>query len=269
MAHYDTPSKLPSFLSNLYKKYGLKYIAQKIRILLAIFVICFLALKYSLPILPHWIFPLLFYLGIAITFFCICLTIYILFLMLFSPNKINMNDNSSGVIAVLTIAKIIADKDKEMLKHIKIVFTDFEEYGLLGALILRIKLMFRRNLKEILIVNFDGVGQGSKLYLQSSEEDIRNRLVVNYLHEYNIIKEKAGAATDYDMLIGCNRIGISVLEKATKKDGQYYMPNIHTAHDTEIDQEQVAMISKDMARFVSDYIKSKRKNPSSSQGGKL
>lgn len=256
LAHYDTPPQMPfPRLSNcILRKFGHGYSYD---IIFGIAIASFIVLIYFFisNTFSHSDFikdyP-------KISFLAIIAIQFILYLLL-TPNKNNMNDNSSGVIATLAIIKKISDIDKELLKSIKVVFTDFEELGLFGAR--KLKKDLKNNLDNKLIINFDGVGIGTHIYVQplNSFNQSRNTLVKDYLSEYQIIKDKIRATSDYDIFKEYHSLGITFLNKASK-EMCYYVPNYHTPQDTKLDIEQIEDFSAKMAQFLVDHINKRKSN---------
>ncbi|MDR3345119.1 MAG: Zn-dependent exopeptidase M28 [Oscillospiraceae bacterium] len=76
-------------------------------------------------------------------------------------NKFNFNDNTSGCIALLTIADAIAKEHPELRDDIAIVFFDKEESGLIGSKKFNQTLqgsLSQEELSKKLLLNFDCVG---------------------------------------------------------------------------------------------------------------
>ncbi|SCM82923.1 conserved hypothetical protein [uncultured Sporomusa sp.] len=250
MAHYDTAPKLPlsRFINSIYEKVGVGNWRTYIGYFL--YYVIIIGLNVSvLWLLNSWFSH--------VWFFIYIVGFIIFFFLRANPN--NMNDNSSGVIAVLTIAKILCSSDKNIMKHIKIVLTDFEEWGKHGAKKLRRELL-TKGLENRLIINFDGVGNGTFLNLVPISKDnlLRKYLLDNYPGKYRVIEEKVIAGSDYDVFKAYNAIGINFLEMA-QIQGKYYMPNIHTSRDIEINEKQLAEFTNDVAQFLISYIKEIRK----------
>lgn len=257
LAHYDTPPQMPfSDKSNQYLEkfghgyiYNLKMIVRLMGCLLSIpLILMFFLLNFANVTIEY----------IIASFLLVFFTEMTLYFWL-KPNTNNMNDNSSGVIAILAIIKKISDIDKKLLKSIKVVFTDFEEIGLFGAR--KLKKELKNNLDSKLIINFDGVGIGTHIYVQplNSFKQSRNTLVKDYLSEYQIIEDKIKASSDYDIFKEYNSLGITFLNKASK-DKCYYVPNYHTPQDTKLDLEQIEDFSARMARFLVDHINKRKSN---------
>ena len=131
-AHYDTPPRLPSFLANHLILFN---------ILLGVFII---GLPFILSgVVPSsWVLPS-FYSVIGLLF------AYLLGFIAF-PNKHNANDNTSGVLSVLTLAFFYPRDD------VAYVLFDNEEKGLIGSISLSRAL--RGMHKKVIIL--DCVGRG-------------------------------------------------------------------------------------------------------------
>lgn len=92
---------------------------------------------------------------------CIALTV----LMVAGPaNRHTMNDNTSGVIALLTL---LARLPKEKRARVAVVLFDNEETGLLGSTLFRRR--HARVMEEKPLINLDCVGEGETLLLAASK----------------------------------------------------------------------------------------------------
>lgn len=258
MAHYDTPPRMSlSWISSYFvKKLGLG-IAYWIVAGTCISIFLSVTSLLLQNIMANHIRFINEYPMFSVLLFWLIQFIFFFVLM---PNTNNMNDNSSGVIAVLTIAKILHATDQNMTKHIKIVLTDCEELGKWGAKNLR-KQLLKKGLENRLIINFDGVGNGDFLNLVPIGKDnlLRKHLLDKCSGKYRIITEKVKAGSDYDVFKDYNSIGINFLEPAKIK-GKYYMPFIHTPRDTTINGDQLAEFTNDVAQFLIGYVKSIEKD---------
>lgn len=242
LAHYDTVgvSFLTPFINGISKLIGFngKYIVFSFSFLLfilSIIVGCFgLGTYFAL-------FLILFSLIASIVYFKL-------------PNPNNMNDNSSGVITVLAIAKFLTVNNDKLISKIKIVFTDEEERGCLGAKLLKNDLQ----LNNQLILNFDGVGLGGSLYIQPLNWKEKYPLLQDHLKSYELVSRDLRASSDYDVFKNNNSIGFVFLEKSRWLGG-YHILNMHTAADTEIKEDHIAKFAYNIGEFVIKYLKRKKK----------
>jgi hypothetical protein len=185
----------------------------------------------------------------SLFFGAVFLFIYLFYLR---PNPCNMNDNTSGVIAVLAAVKLIAVHEPDLLKRIKVVLTDNEEYFSCGALKIHHELP---EIKDKLIINFDSVGCGDYLYLQASGRSKADyeKIVLHYLKQYKIIKTQLHVKTDYTVFEEYNCLSFTFMNK-NESNGRYYIAKIHTPQDTCIQTEQLARFAADIAFFLLDYL---------------
>lgn len=80
----------------------------------------------------------------------------------FKPATVH-DDNNSGVIALIHVARLLNEKGYG--NKVKLLFTDCEEKGLLGS-----KLFVKNNLESLqnkIIINFDCVGRGTNLFINA------------------------------------------------------------------------------------------------------
>ena len=150
-AHYDTPVELP-FPNMITPCSLLPFIGYQILITVAIFLLALLPGIFLLPV------------GVsAEAISCVwLLSLYaILALMLIGPaNKNNANDNTSGVVTVLEIAKSLPEAYR---KDVCFVLFDLEEAGLIGSA--SYLKAHKKQTKNQIVLNMDCVGDGDDILM--------------------------------------------------------------------------------------------------------
>jgi len=240
-AHYDTPAV--NFLPNimmprnlpLFLGYQMLIVGIMLAAALIVGMIAHMALhEVRLAYIIGW----LFYMGL-------------LMLMIYGPsNKHNVNDNTSGVSALLeTMAKIPADKREQAA----FILFDNEEKGLRGS-----KAYAKEHLEvqyTHLIVNLDCVGVGENILV------IAPKLAAK-IPAYALLEEalrqqtgrtalffpKAGSACNSDQK--SFKCGVAVMACKKRPVVGYYCPNIHTARDTQADQGNITFLADGLSAFA-------------------
>lgn len=258
MAHYDTPTNFKFALPLLMKLFGASRISLGFYLLISAAI-----LLYIYYISLYWnIFGMDY-----IIYLLIGMIVVDLFCFLAVTNEHNANDNTSGVITVLAINKYISRHASELAPEIKLVFTDKEEKGLLGAKVFREKLGTSVNNK--LILNFDCIGNGSHLNLQYNTKKIDSDVVqslYNHLEPVvdssKIVTGKIGGS-DYDKFKKEACFGFVFVEPSIFPFG-YYIPNMHTNKDTYINEENLAKFSLQISKFIIEYLEKSPKDKDTS-----
>ena len=240
-AHYDTPSA--SFIPNLMMPRNplLSYLyAFSYPILLAIlsYLVAFFA--------TNWID-----LGknqttvLLVTYLILYLGSYFLTTRCFK-NKHNINDNTSGVSAILAVMA------KNPSKQIAFVLFDNEEKGLLGSKAFAKK--HKELLKDKLIINFDCVGNGEHIIFVAKKGAKQHHLYAlvkdsissneKYQTYFYPIKGSVGNS-DYKSFE--NGVGVMACKKG--KLG-FYTDRIHTKRDTVSSFENILFLTQGVTEFL-------------------
>lgn len=243
-AHYDTASRMavPDFVSPTNVAAHVLYHALVALVLIAAALIVSFAVSFPLN-QPGLMLPL----------FLILLVVLLFFAAFGSANQSNANGNTSGVLALLAIAKLL-DRDRRVC----IVFFDNNARNLLGAG--AFKRAHPNAAQSCLFLNFDCVGDGEHLLLMPSRacrwdarllaaleegfrgaEGMRIRLLTKGLNYYPSDHRKfkfhvAAAA--------CRHIG----------GLGYYIPHLRTKRDTVLQVENIDCIAEGIARFLPLYL---------------
>lgn len=242
-AHYDTCAKLPfpNFITpkNIFI-YLLYSLFLAFLMILSAFICAFIAkLLFHKSLISRLIYMFILFMDI--------------YLMIFGkPNRHTANDNTSGVITLLTI---IHGLDREYMDKTAFVFFDNEEAGLVGSSAFKKKY---KNLNDKLIINFDCVSDGDNIMFVCSKkakfdkkfeilEENLNKEKENYKKNV-LIENTKNTFYPSDQMIFKKSIGIASLKK--KPIIGYYMNKIHTNKDLVFDKRNIDFISKVMINVI-------------------
>jgi len=169
-------------------------------------------------------------------------------LMLKGPaNPHTANDNTSGVVTVLTLADRLADRP-----DVCFVLFDNEEVGLFGS------MAFAKAHKTVrdrtLLVNFDCVSDGDWLLILSSKpagrtvsygnfcESVRRRCAST--EKIPLFATSMNAIYPSDQMNFKKYIAVAALKKTKTPLVGYYMDRIHTPKDTVFEDENIAVLTE-------------------------
>ena len=175
----------------------------------------------------------------------------LLFLMLYGPaNKNNVNDNTSGVAAIMELMMRIPAENRA--KTAFILFDD-EEKGLLGS---KAYAKAHPQVKEKgFVVNLDCVGDGDHVLLlcgKKAREDARCNILTEAMaaqtgRELHIFPlEKSVYNSDQKNF----KVSSAICACRQGKHIGFYCDKIHTGKDTVCDQTNLDFLAEGLARFV-------------------
>lgn len=176
----------------------------------------------------------------------------LLWLMLAGPaNKSNVNDNSSGVIAVLEIAKALPERERE---KVCFVLFDLEELGLIGSASYR--KAHKKASNSQLVLNLDCVGEGDYLYLfptsklkKDGEGMAALEKIVGQLGKKSInLRSKGFSIYPSDQANFPYGVGICALKRG--KMG-LYLGRIHTPKDTILEETNINILRAALITLIS------------------
>ena len=233
-AHYDTPASigLPNVLTpcNL-----LTFILWQI-LIIGIFVIAAIipgiaaGVLLKNPQLGSEI-ALIFYWGL-------------LLLMMFGPaNKHNANDNTSGVVTALEIARTMPQAHRS---RVCFVLFDLEEAGLIGSAAYR--KAHKAETDNQILLNLDCVGDGDHIIFFPTKKAKKDpKLLADIQHlggwfgkKHIQLKSKGFYTYPSDQKHFPIAFGIAAFHK--KKGIGYYVDKIHTKKDTNLEQTNVNLL---------------------------
>ena len=164
-------------------------------------------------------------------------------LLMYGPaNQHNANDNTSGVVTLLEIAKSMPESHRH---QVCFVLFDLEEAGLIGSASYR--SAHKLESKEQLVWNLDCVGEGNEIVFFPSKNVIKNRKKMTFLRRCETqlatkrisICDKGFRYYPSDQRNFPYGVGIAAL-----KQGKYglYLSKIHTKRDTILDETNVNIL---------------------------
>lgn len=235
MAHYDTPTIMPPWIEFYVRLIG-----------------------HTRPLLLFLVLPLTFILiGLLPgSFFAWIWWLLLLSLAtFFIPNPYNYNDNTSGLLGLLYLAKQIGGQQQK----VKFVLVDNEELGLIGANHLKNK--WRKaglNYNRINIISLDCIGWGDiPVIIRNGASPIGNDLIDRFQE-----KETQSQLVNLGVLpINDNYVfrdsGAVVVTRMNKAlwNGGYYIKNIHLPFDRKLDLNKI----KGVCDVILDYIETSSK----------
>ena len=175
----------------------------------------------------------------------------ILICMIAGPaNRHNANDNTSGVVAVLEIARTLPEIHR---KKVCFVLFDLEEAGLLGSASYR--KAHKAQLERQLVLNLDCVGDGDHLMLFPTKKLRKDRDKLASLYpvcghfgrKSLLLREKGFAFYPSDQMNFPYGVGICALHKG--KLG-LYLSRIHTPKDTILEETNVNILRAALTSLI-------------------
>ena len=241
-AHYDTPPRmfLPNFITPCNPV--IYFLYQTVVVLLLLGISLGLAFGagtiFQMPQLrfPGWYFS---YLGM-------------LMLMLFGPpNPSNANDNTSGIVTLLEIAKSMPQSARN---KVCFVLFDMEERGLVGSRAYQKK--HKNETSGQIILNLDCVGDGDEIMLFPTKKMQSRKNVLLQLERISgrfgkksiKLHRKGVAICPSDHKNFPYAVGIMAFNR--KKFIGLYCDRIHTKRDTVLDQTNVNIIRAALVTLI-------------------
>ena len=240
-AHYDTPATigLPNIMipRNLPLFYGYQ-ILMVLGFLLVAFIVGALAAAAGLPVEgAYWVGWLVY-------------MVLLIRMIGGIPNPHNVNDNTSGVAAVL---ELMARIPEEQRGKAAFILFDNEEKGLLGS------KGYAKAHQQVqytrLVVNMDCVGVGETMLVIASRLAAR---LPAYAQLEEALRGHGGREVKFysASTSACNsdqksfKCGVVVAACKRRPIVGYYCPRIHTPKDTFADQGNLDFLAESLARFV-------------------
>ena len=164
-------------------------------------------------------------------------------LMLVGPaNSSNVNDNTSGVVTVLEIAKSLPENYR---KDVCFVLFDLEEAGLIGSASYR--KAHKKASESQMVLNLDCVGEGDEIYLFPTSKLKKNqkkladleKITGNFGRKTVTVRKQGFSIYPSDQAHFPYGVGICALNRG--KLG-LYLSKIHTPKDTVLDETNVNIL---------------------------
>lgn len=175
-----------------------------------------------------------------------------LLLMMVGPaNKHNANDNTSGVVTVLEIARTLSENHRE---KVCFVLFDLEEAGLLGSASYRSK--HKKATNQQLVLNLDCIGDGDEIVMFLTSKLRRDKKKMGSLDsiaracgEKKLYLHKKGFAfCPSDQANFPKGVGIMAFHR--KKILGLYCSRIHTHRDTILEEENVNILRDQLTALI-------------------
>jgi len=232
IAHYDTGTIMPFWISWLMRFFGIN------NQILMIIPLCFVMGLLSALGHYHIVFNIVYWIVI------------ISLLTILIPNRKNFDDNTSGVIALLSLAK----KCKENgIEHVKFIFVDNEELGLIGSSAHRKYLEKERLiLPHSKIISLDCVGVGEfPVIFRNSKSDYEVFFHKEFQNAFELCKSISVIMplSDNFSFRKYGALNISFVDKAVIPFG-YSLSKIHTSNDNFIDLHKIEKLTDVLANIV-------------------
>ena len=240
-AHYDTPARLPFPNFNTPCSF-LPFLGYQIIIT---------ALLFLPPIAVSAILSMLSLETHLASLFGNLLLLTECALMLIGPaNPSNANDNTSGVVTVLEIARTLPENQRH---KVCFVLFDLEEAGLVGSASYYKK--HKKAARNQLVLNLDCVGDGDHLMMFPTKTLKKDRKKLTSLYKACgyfgkkslLVHEKGFSYYPSDQKHFPYGVGICALNKKKKT---LYLSRIHTPKDTVLDETNVNILRAAISSFI-------------------
>lgn len=174
------------------------------------------------------------------------------FMFTFGPaNPSNANDNTSGVVTLLEIARTMPENQR---RKVAFVLFDLEEAGLLGSAAYR--KAHKAETNRQIILNMDCVGDGDEILLIPSKKLCKDEGKLRHLCS---VVSRNGRKT----IAICNKgfrfypsdqtnfpYGVAIAAFHRKKGVGLYYSRIHTAKDTVLDETNVNLLRAALTSLI-------------------
>lgn len=180
----------------------------------------------------------------------LCVAFLVLWMLIGPANKCNVNDNTSGVVTLLEIARTFPENQRH---KVCFVLFDLEEAGLIGS------ACYRKKHKEAtdkqLVLNLDCVGDGDHLLMFPTKylKENRKRLTslykaCGYFGKKSLrVYEEGRYVYPSDQMHFPYGIGICALRKHKKL---LYLSRIHTKKDTILEETNVNILRAALTTLI-------------------
>ncbi|MFZ0546982.1 MAG: M28 family peptidase [Candidatus Promineifilaceae bacterium] len=244
-AHYDTPTIMPFWIGAFFDLIGhTRQISGGILLLILLYVPSIVLLMLDPTNQTTVLIANLYMLLILLSLIPILI-----------PNPHNREDNTSGVIALLTLAEWLKDKP-ELRKHVQFVFFDNEELGLLGSNGLK-RYWDKQNYpyQNAAVINLDCVTRGRIPLIVHHGNDVIARRIKPYLAQHlpetKTFHLRWLPISDNFTFRNIGAVNISLVDP-TKIPGGYQIPKIHSPGDNDFGVERMTALVKGLIEFVQD-----------------
>lgn len=240
-AHYDTPARLPFPNFNTPCSF-LPFLGYQIIITALLFLppIAVSAILSMLSLETH----------LASQFGNLLLLTECALMLIGPANPNNANDNTSGVVTVLEIARTLPENQRH---KVCFVLFDLEEAGLVGSASYYKK--HKKAARNQLVLNLDCVGDGDHLMMFPTKTLKKDRKKLTSLYKACgyfgrkslLVHEKGFSYYPSDQKHFPYGVGICALNKKKKT---LYLSRIHTPKDTVLDETNVNILRAAISSFI-------------------
>ncbi len=245
MAHYDTPTTMPFWITPLYTLFGhTRQIAMSAALIALILLpeILVSVLSARFPS-PAW--------EVALSLFYILLVLSLAPLVI--PNPHNREDNTSGIIGLLALADWV--KDQPALKDkVQFAFLDNEEWGLLGSSAL--KEHWDKTgypYQKAAVVSLDCISRGRvPLVIYHGADGFARQVLPHlqkYLPEARLANMRFIPLSDNYTFRRQGGVDITFTDRAILPGG-YYVPRIHVRQDDDLSPQRLVACVQGLCDFL-------------------
>ncbi len=240
-AHYDTCARLP--IPNLITPCNFwAFLGYQLVVMLLMLLV---------PAIPGALAGLLagsFDVGYYVWFLCVWAVIALV--MIGPANKHNANDNTSGVVTLLEIARSLPESQRG---KVCFVLFDLEEAGLIGSAAYR--KAHKKASDSQLVLNLDCVGDGDHIRFFPTKKLKKDRKKLTSLYKACgylgkkdvLVHEKGFSVCPSDQANFPYGVGICALRKKGKT---LYLSRIHTPKDTILEETNVNILRAALITFI-------------------
>lgn len=179
-----------------------------------------------------------------------CVWVFIALMLVGPANKTNANDNTSGVVTLLEIARTLPENQRS---KVCFVLFDLEEAGLIGSACYR--KAHKKASDSQLVLNLDCVGDGDHIRLFPTKrlKQDRKRLTslycaCGYFGKKDIlVQEKGFSVYPSDQANFPYGVGICALRQGR---AGLFLSRIHTKKDTILEQTNVNLLRAALTTFL-------------------
>ena len=180
----------------------------------------------------------------------LCVWLLIVLMIVGPANKQNANDNTSGVVALLEIARTLPENQRH---KVCFVLFDLEEAGLIGSASYRKAHKVATDAQ--LVLNLDCVGDGDMIRMFPTKKLKNDRKKLTSLYKVCgyfgsksvLVHEKGGAVYPSDQANFPYGVGICAL-----RSGKYgpYIGRIHTYKDIILEETNINILRAALTSFI-------------------
>ena len=171
-------------------------------------------------------------------------------MMIGPANPSNVNDNTSGVVTLLEIARSLPELHR---KNVCFVLFDLEEAGLIGSASYRKK--HKAEVSGQLVLNLDCVGEGDAIYffpgakLKKNKRKLQSleRIAGTFGKKTITVRTKGFSVYPSDQANFPYGVGICALKRGW---AGLYLSRIHTPKDTILDETNVNLLRAALTTLI-------------------